>query len=181
MKVSILIIGDEILSGDTFDTNSDFACKLLTENGFTVFQKLTVGDREKEIAQALEYLLQGAALVITTGGLGPTKDDITKKVFTDFFNTQLIHNESVAQSLRERFARMNREVNKLTETQAMVPEHAEVFINPVGTAPLFWFKKDDKNVITLPGVPQEMRHLLENIFMPLIVERFSTGKILIIN
>jgi len=172
MKVGILIIGDEILSGETLDTNSRFAAKLLNDHGFNVINRITVGDREKEITDGLEYLLKEADIVISCGGMGPTKDDITKKTLANYFGSELIWDAKVEEELRSRYERMGRVLNELTLQQAMVPAKAEVIINPVGTAPVFWFQKNNKAVITLPGVPIEMRHLMEHIILQKLKEKF---------
>ena len=177
MKTALLIIGDEILSGDTLDTNSRFAARLLNENGIHVIRRLTVGDREDEIKEALASLLKDADLVISCGGMGPTKDDVTKKSFASYFGSELIWDKNVEEELKSRYAKAGRVLNELTLAQSLVPEKAEVIINPVGTAPVFWFEENGKAVVTLPGVPSEMRYLMSNIILEKIKKRFTTNVI----
>jgi nicotinamide-nucleotide amidase len=174
LKTALLIIGDEILSGDTLDTNSHFATSLLRNNGFSVEHILAAGDRATPIRTALDFLFGQVDIVISTGGLGPTKDDITKQTLTDYFGTELVLNDNVYEQLKKWLAGRGREVNELNKQQAMVPAAAETFLNPVGTAPVFWFRKgDNKHLITLPGVPKEMRHILQEIIVPVLKERFT--------
>ena len=178
MNTALLIIGDEILNGDTLDTNSNFAAKLLTENGINVNRKLTVGDSKEAIINGLDFLLKEADLVISTGGLGPTRDDITKYTFAEYFGSELVFNEEVHQYLENRYAKRKSVLNDLTKSQAIVPAKSETIINPVGTAPIFWFSQNNKVVVTLPGVPYEMRYLLENIVLEKIKDTFKTESLI---
>ncbi|RYD71753.1 MAG: CinA family nicotinamide mononucleotide deamidase-related protein [Sphingobacteriales bacterium] len=179
MKAAILIIGDEILGGSTLDTNSHFAAGLLRAHNFELQNILTVADKADSIKTGLDILFSFADIVISTGGLGPTKDDITKHVITEYFGTQLVFNEDVYENLSQRFAKRGLKVNELTKTQAFVPESAEIIQNPVGTAPVFWMenKNNGKVLITLPGVPGETRFLLEGAILPRLKSRFQTGHV----
>ena len=178
MKVGLLIIGDEILSGETLDTNSQFAAQLLNENGFNLVSRITVGDRENEIIKGLESLLNDAEIVITCGGMGPTKDDITKNTIAAYFGSDMVWNKEVENELKSRYEKTGRVLNELTIQQSLVPEKAEIIMNPVGTAPVFWFNKGEKVVITLPGVPLEMRYIMQNIILDKIKTRFVADFIL---
>jgi nicotinamide-nucleotide amidase len=179
MKAAILVIGDEILGGNTLDTNSHFAAGLLREHNFQVMNILTVADNAHSIRTGLDVLFSFADIIISTGGLGPTKDDITKQVITEYFGTQLVFNEDVYENLNQRYAKRGLTVNELTKTQAFVPESADVIQNPVGTAPVFWMenKNNGKVLITLPGVPGEMRFLIVGAVLPRLKKRFETGHV----
>jgi nicotinamide-nucleotide amidase len=173
MKAALLIIGDEILSGDTRDTNSHFAAGLLNGMGVSLVHILAAGDNEESIARALDFALANADLVISTGGLGPTKDDITKTTIAKYFDCGLKRDVAVYQALQERFAKSGMALNELNEAQAMVPEIAEAIVNPVGTAPVCWIEKNGKVLVTLPGVPSEMQYLLKEVLYDKIKERFA--------
>ncbi|MGZ5245250.1 MAG: CinA family nicotinamide mononucleotide deamidase-related protein [Bacteroidia bacterium] len=179
MKAAILVIGDEILGGNTLDTNSHFAAGLLREHNFEVQNILTVADTAQAIKNGLDILFSFADIIISTGGLGPTKDDITKQVITEYFGTQLVFNDEVYENLNQRYAKRGLTVNELTKTQAFVPQSADVIQNPVGTAPVFWMenKNNGKVLITLPGVPGEMRFLIEGAVLPRLKQRFATGHV----
>lgn len=177
MKVSILIIGDEILSGETMDTNSGFACELLNSNGLNVVRKLTVGDKAEEIKSGLDLLLGDSDLVISTGGLGPTKDDITMHAFADYFQSEIVFDEGIYHNLKERYAQRGKDLNKLNKSQAMVPLKAQVIQNPVGTAPVLWFHENGKVLVALPGVPHEMEFLMRNVVMERLKNEFIKEEI----
>jgi nicotinamide-nucleotide amidase len=177
MQVSLLIIGDEILNGDTKDTNSHFAAGLLRDNGMPPARILTVGDRAEDIRAGLDFLFQTADLIVSTGGLGPTKDDITKNVIAEYFGSALTFSEEVYHTLSERFAKRGKTINELNRQQAVVPSLAEVIQNPVGTAPIFWMERNGKTLVCLPGVPGEMRFLLENELIPRIRARFNLSAV----
>lgn len=177
MKVALLIIGDEILNGSTLDTNSHFAAGLLREHNYQVISKITVGDNHGEIITALATLFSKADLVISSGGLGPTKDDVTKEAISSYFNTPLIFNEEIYENLRQRYEKRGMDINKLNRTQALVPEIATVIQNSVGTAPVLWIEQGDKVLVTLPGVPSELRFLLENVVLERIKQKFPAGVI----
>jgi nicotinamide-nucleotide amidase len=178
MQAGILIIGDEILSGNVQDTNSSFAARLLFSNSIPVSRVLAVSDTEEGIREGLSWLYDKVDLLITTGGLGPTKDDITKAAIASFFNSELIFNTDVYETLRERFAKRGKTLNELNKAQAMVPAVAEVIPNDVGTAPVFWIEQNNKVVITLPGVPSEMRFLLEHVLLERLKAKFVHRQIL---
>lgn len=174
MKTALLIIGDEILNGGVQDTNSGFAARQLLNAGLPVSRTLVCADREEDIRSALDFLFREADLVISTGGMGPTLDDVTKKVITEYFDTELVFNKEVYANVQKIMTGRGRELNEFNSSQAMVPAAAEVIQNPVGTAPVFWLKKNNKVLITLPGVPAEMRHILEYILLDKLKAAFNT-------
>jgi len=173
----LLIIGDEILNGNVQDTNSSFAARLLFGNNIPVSTIHTVGDTEQAIKDGIANMFEKVDLLISTGGLGPTKDDITKTAIASYYNTALERNEEVLADLTARYAKRGLSLNELNQGQAMVPAIAEVIHNPVGTAPVFWIEQKGKTLITLPGVPGEMRYLLENVLLPRLREKFVTTAI----
>lgn len=173
MKACLLIIGDEILSGDTRDTNSHFAASLLRSIGVNLIHTLVAADNEESIIRAMNFVWKQADLIISTGGLGPTKDDITKTTIAKHFGCGLKRDETVYKALSERFAKRGMTLNELNEAQALVPEIAEAIVNPVGTAPVCWIEKNGKVLITLPGVPSEMQYLLKEVLYERIKKQFA--------
>ncbi len=171
MKASIVIIGDEILIGRVADTNTPAIASALTACGFDVCGVRTVGDSAQDIHGAVVCAMAEADIVISTGGLGPTRDDITKSVLTDIFGGELRHDASVAQNVERVFARRGLAMNDLTRTQAVVPTSCRVIQNTVGTAPVMWFEKDGKVMVAMPGVPAETRAMLPTV-VDAVVERF---------
>lgn len=178
MKAVLLIIGDEVLNGNTLDTNSNFAAGLLRENGIHLSKILTIGDTKNEIIEGLDYALSMGDLIISTGGLGPTKDDITKATVAEYFGTTLTLSNEVLEAIRERYEKRGIPMTKLNENQALVPVDGKYYINPVGSAPIFRLKKEDKTYYALPGVPREMQYLMEHILMPEIRKTFVNETIL---
>jgi nicotinamide-nucleotide amidase len=179
MNIALLIIGDEILSGETLDTNARYITQQLNKEGFNVSKKLTVGDRLNEIIDGIKYLFIESDFIITTGGLGPTKDDVTKYAFCEYFQSELVLNNEVLQYLQERYTKAGRELTALNQYQAMVPAKAKTLINPVGTAPVFWFNESGKSLTCLPGVPTEMRYLIENVVLPELKTQYGMSDTII--
>ena len=178
MNASIVTIGDEILIGQIVDTNSVSIARHLNGIGITIAEKLSIGDSAEAIIQTLERLTQDSRVVIITGGLGPTKDDITKHTLASYFNSRLIYNEVEGEHIRSLLARRGIEFTELNRGQAMVPECCTVLHNAYGTAPGMWFE-DAKGaiIISLPGVPFEMEHLMEDEVIPRLKERFELQSI----
>lgn len=172
MKASIIIIGDEILLGKVTDTNSGAIARVLDPAGWQIGDIVTVGDEREEIAEAVARALKRSQLVITTGGLGPTKDDITKGVLTDIFGGELCMNHDVTENIRRVFALRGLTLNPLTEAQALVPSSCRVIQNRYGTAPIMWFEKDGKVLVSMPGVPFETEGMLPEVAAA-ISERFT--------
>ena len=173
MKAAIITIGDEILLGQILDTNSQFIAQELTRLGAQTMQMRSVGDTRGEILAALKETLQGADVVIVTGGLGPTKDDITKNALAEFFNTTLEFNPQVYTWLEELFAANPARLNAYNKTQAMLPKTCVPLRNLKGTACGMWFEQDGKIVVSLPGVPFETKYLLPVEVLPRLKEKFA--------
>ena len=163
MKLSIIIIGDEILLGRVTDTNSGMIARAFSADGWQVASVRTVGDKADAIADAIRRALDESTLVITTGGLGPTRDDITKAVMADIFGGPMVWNDAVSANIDTIFAQRKIKLNELTRRQALVPASCRVIQNRLGTAPLMVFGKDGKTLIAMPGVPFESRGMLPEV------------------
>ena len=173
MKVSIIVIGDELLLGQVVDTNSGDIARIISSANWQVSHVVTIGDSENAIRKAVGTALEVSDLVITTGGLGPTKDDITKQVLMEFFGGELYFDNSVLENVIDVCSRRHIEVNELTRMQAMVPSSCEVMQNTVGTAPIMWFEKNGKVLVALPGVPFEMNEMMRKAVFPRLLKRFG--------
>lgn len=173
IKATIITIGDEILIGQIVDTNSVSIAKRLNAAGITVEEKLSIGDDAEQIATTLKRAHTLSQIVIITGGLGPTKDDITKHTLARIFSSQLIENKAVAEHVEKMLAVRGIAFNALNRSQAMVPECCTVLFNHHGTAPGMWFEEGDHVTISLPGVPFEMEHLMEDEVMPRLKAHYS--------
>jgi len=179
VKVEIITIGDEILIGQIVDTNSAWMATELNKCGFELAQITSVHDDTNHIVESLQMALKRADVVLFTGGIGPTKDDITKQTLTKFFNTKLVFDQSVIQNIEQLFStRPNFVLNELTRLQAMVPEDCTVIQNVVGTAPLTWFERDGKVVVSMPGVPYEMKNAMSTEIIPRLQKHFKTPVLL---
>jgi len=179
VKVEIITIGDEILIGQIVDTNSAWMATELNKSGFELAQITSVHDDANHIIESLEMALKRADVVLFTGGIGPTKDDITKQTLTKFFKTKLIFDESVIANIERLFStRPNFVLNELTRLQAMVPENCTVIQNLVGTAPVTWFEKDGKVIVSMPGVPYEMKNVMSTEIIPRLQQHFKTPVLL---
>lgn len=163
MKLNIVIIGDEILLGRVTDTNSGLLARAFSECGWQVGAVRTVGDNADAIREAIEASLADSALVLTTGGLGPTRDDITKGVLMSVFGGKLIFDKAVEANVEAIFADRGIKINELTRTQALVPDSCRVIQNRYGTAPLMWFERDGRVLVSMPGVPFETRGMLQEV------------------
>ncbi|MBO5878112.1 MAG: competence/damage-inducible protein A [Alistipes sp.] len=174
MKATIITIGDEILIGQIVDTNSASISKHLNGAGITVEEKTSIGDEAEQIEATLHRALQSSQVVIITGGLGPTKDDITKHTLARIFNSPMHEDERVCEHVRTMLERRGISFNDLNRGQAMVPDCCTVLFNAYGTAPGMWFETESGGVvISLPGVPFEMEHLMEDEVMPRLKARFA--------
>lgn len=173
MKTEIITIGDELLIGQVVDTNSAWMAKELNKIGFDVFRITTIGDDREELLEAFETALSRVDVVLVTGGIGPTNDDITKKTLCEFFNTELIFNESVLNNIEEMFAHRNMPVNELTRGQANVPKDCVVIPNSAGTAPITWFEREGKVLVSMPGVPYEMKTVMTNEVLPRLQAKYA--------
>lgn len=173
MQVEIITIGDEILIGQIVDTNSAWMAAELNKAGFEVVQITSVHDNEKQITEALELALERAEVVLFTGGIGPTKDDITKLTLCRYFGAELIFDAQVYADIEKLLKNRMRAMNELTKTQAMVPDKAVIISNPIGTAPITWFYKGEKVVVSMPGVPYEMKRAMEFEIIPRLQQQFQ--------
>ena len=174
MKAAIITIGDEILIGQIVDTNSGFIAKLLDKIGVEIHEMISISDNKNHILETFAKLQNQVDLVLITGGLGPTKDDITKHTFCEYFEDQLVRNESVEKHVIDLIEKaMNRPASQMNKDQALVPSKCSVLHNDVGTAPGMWMKKENTVYISLPGVPYEMKYILENEIIPKIVKEYQ--------
>ena len=174
IKATIITIGDEILIGQIVDTNSVSIAKHLNTAGITVHEKISIGDTAQQIEQTLARALAQSEVVIITGGLGPTKDDITKHTLAKIFASGMHEDKRVADHVRTMLERRGIEYNALNQGQAMVPDCCTVLFNAHGTAPGMWFEDTKGRVtISLPGVPFEMEHLMEDEVMPRLKAHFA--------
>lgn len=178
MNIEIITIGDEILIGQIVDTNSAWMANLLTQEGFNIAAITSVGDDSISISKALDIALQRVDVVLMTGGIGPTKDDITKSTLCRYFHSELIFNDSVLENIENIFRNKNIKLNQLTKNQALVPSCATVIQNLVGTAPLLWFDIDEKVLVSMPGVTFEMKNAMQLEILPRLIQKFSTEKYL---
>ena len=177
MKVSIINIGDELLIGQVVNTNASTMSQMLIAAGIDVNEVVTIGDDGDAIRESLTRCLKLSDAVLITGGLGPTKDDITKAVLCNFFHSHLVENPTALENVRRIFAIRGFELTPVNRAQALVPECCQVLNNDLGTAPCMWFEQDGKVVVSMPGVPFEMEWLMENRVVPKLQETFKTGAI----
>jgi len=174
MKAAIITIGDEILIGQIVDTNSGFIAKSLDKIGVDIHEMISISDNKNHILETFAKLQNQVDLVLITGGLGPTKDDITKHTFCEYFEDQLVRNEEVEKHVIELIEKaMNRPASQMNKDQALVPSKCIVLHNAVGTAPGMWMKKENTVYISLPGVPYEMKYIVENGIIPKIVKEYK--------
>ena len=176
MKLEVVTIGTELLLGHILDTNAAELGATLAAAGVEIVRRTSVGDRPEQIRAAVQEALDRTGFVITTGGLGPTRDDMTKKEVAAIFNKPLVLDAAVLRSLEERFRRLGRPMPAVNRTQAEVPAGATVLPNPRGTAPGLWVEDSGRVVVMLPGVPSEMRVLLAEEVFPRIVARGGGGR-----
>ena len=179
ISAKIITIGDEILIGQIVDTNSTFISKQLINIGIEVNEILSISDEKSSIFNALDNSLNKFDIVITTGGLGPTNDDITKEVFCEFFNDKLVHNENLLIHIENLFKKfVNNPINNLNRAQALVPSKAKLIENKFGTAAGMAMIKDNTLFISLPGVPYEMKSMITSSVLPLLSKEFECPVIL---
>ena len=175
IRAEIITIGDEILFGQITDTNTQWIGAELTNIGIRPVRKTSVGDIQEDIISALTEASQRADVIIVTGGLGPTKDDITKHTFCKYFGSELKINEDALALVTEFFAKRGREMTELNIQQAALPTNCTYIPNLWGTAPGMWFEKDNVIYVSLPGVPYEMKSLMEHAILPRLKERFVSN------
>jgi len=174
MKATIITIGDEILIGQIIDTNSAFIAKSLDKIGVEINEMISISDDKDHILDTFAKLQNKVDLVLITGGLGPTKDDVTKKTFCDYFQDELVVNDKVLKHVTELIEGIfKRPINQMNKDQALVPSKCTVLHNAVGTAPGMWMKKENTVFVSLPGVPYEMKYLIENEIIPKVIEEYE--------
>ena len=178
VKVEIITIGDEILIGQIVDTNSAWMSVELNKAGFEIVQITSVHDDAAHIVASLDLALERADVVLFTGGIGPTKDDITKQTLSRYFGMQLVFNDEVYKNIEQVLTQRSRAVNELTRTQAFVPDGCTVIQNRVGTAPVTWFEKNGKVIVSMPGVPNEMKHIMSTEVISRLSQRYKTPTII---
>lgn len=178
MKSEIITIGDEILIGQIVDTNSAWIAKKLNNIGVEINRIVSISDNKNEIVTALNGALNRCDLVLITGGLGPTNDDITKMTLADYFGMELIENKALYKKIEARLQQYNIPMNKFNTEQALVPNRATIIPNNYGTAPAMWFEKNGKVVVSMPGVPGEMKGIMQEELLLKIANSFTTSNIL---
>ncbi len=175
MNCSIIVIGDEILIGQVIDTNSGDIARMVEPYGWHVNDVQVVGDDTSQILLAIKRAFESSDVVLTTGGLGPTKDDITKTTLCQYFGGELYENADVLENVKEVVAKRGLKLNELTAQQAIVPSSCQVIQNRVGTAPLMWFEKDKKVLVSIPGVPFEAIQMFREAVLPMLLAKFHSN------
>lgn len=171
MKAGIITIGDEILIGQIVDTNSAWMAAKMTDAGFEIEEQQAIGDNAEQIKNTITDVFSRVDVILMTGGLGPTKDDITKKTLCEYFGTELIYNNDVLKNIEALF--VGRTVNELTRNQAYVPKDCTVIQNRAGTAPITWFNYKGKVLVSMPGVPYEMKYVMEHEIIPRLQKKYD--------
>ena len=177
VHAEIITIGDEILYGQIIDTNSQWMSEALDEIGVRTIRKTTVGDDEKAIIAAFQEAFTRADLVLITGGLGPTHDDITKKALAAYFDCPISINPQALEEIRVLFEKRGFILSETNQQQAALPEKCEMISNKNGSAPGMWFEQEDKVFVSMPGVPHEMKGLMDDAILPRIEKEFHTSPI----
>jgi nicotinamide-nucleotide amidase len=170
----VITIGDEILYGQITDTNTQWISTELDKIGIKLIRKSSVGDQEKNILDILTESSQRADIIIMTGGLGPTKDDITKKTLCKFFDDVLVRNDHAFAFVKDFFEKRGREFTDINQQQALLPSKATYLFNKTGTAPGIWINENGKIFVSMPGVPHEMKYLMANEVIPRLQSHFKT-------
>jgi len=173
MKAELITIGDEILIGQIVDSNSAWMAQQLNDAGIHVTQITSISDNKQHILDALELAGTRADIILITGGLGPTKDDITKSTLCTFFNTKLVLNDEVLKHVKALFDSFGAELLEVNKRQAEVPANCEVIMNQKGTAPGMWFSHEGKIYVSMPGVPYEMKAIISGYVIPKLQELFK--------
>ena len=174
MKAAIITIGDEILIGQIVDTNSGYIAKALDRIGIEIKEMLSISDDKQAILDAFLYLQNNVDIVVITGGLGPTKDDITKKTICDYFDDELVRDSAVEAHVIALIEKaLQRKASQMNIDQALVPSKCTVLHNEVGTAPGMWIKKEQTLFVSLPGVPYEMKYLVDHQLVPTLVKEYE--------
>lgn len=175
-KVEIINIGDELLIGQVVNTNASWMGSILSEQGFEVIKILAIPDEKSAIKSAIDEAIQTADIILLSGGLGPTKDDITKKVLAEYFNSEMYFNEEAYQHIQDLFKSRGFVVSEVNKQQAYLPAKAEVIPNRNGTASGMLFEKNGCVIVSMPGVPFEMKTMMEKELVPRLLEKFNPNK-----
>lgn len=176
MKVEIIAIGDELLIGQTIDTNSAWIGEQLFALNFEMIQVSKIRDEKRHILDALKVAENRSDIILITGGLGPTKDDITKETLCEYFNTGMVQNEKALENIKRIFKQSNRELLQVNKDQALLPANSKYVENLNGTAPGMWFDKDGKTFVSMPGVPYEMKPMMEKFIIPKLLKKYQPKK-----
>ncbi len=177
VNTTIITIGDELLIGQVIDTNSAWMAQELNKSGINVVKRLAIGDTENRIAEALDAEIGNTDIILMTGGLGPTKDDITKAVLCKYFDTTLEENEIALTNIKQIFAKRNRPLQEVNIKQAWLPKSCTPVQNKNGTAPGMIFQKNNTLIVSMPGVPFEMKGMMEDDIIPLLKEKYEVAAI----
>lgn len=175
-KVEIINIGDELLIGQVVNTNASWMGELLSAWGFEVKQMTTIADQSEDIKEAVKLAMNRTDIILLSGGLGPTKDDITKKTLSDFFNSEMYFNEEAFQNVNRLFKARGFQVSDVNKDQALLPQKAIAIPNENGTAYGMWFQEGKKVIVSMPGVPFEMKTMMEYYVLPRLTEKFKPQK-----
>ncbi|MGA9589763.1 MAG: competence/damage-inducible protein A, partial [Salegentibacter sp.] len=174
MRAEIIAIGDEILIGQIVDTNSGFIARELNKIGISVHQITAVEDEKHHILTTLREASKRAKVVLITGGLGPTKDDVTKSCLCEYFEDEMVQNEEALAHVEQLFEKyIDSPISDLNRRQALVPSKAKVLINKYGTAPGMWFEEDEVIYVSMPGVPFEMKALMQDEVVPRLQQKLK--------
>jgi nicotinamide-nucleotide amidase len=173
VTAEVLAIGDELLYGQTLDTNSHWISGELDKAGIKVIRRTTIGDQVSEILSAFAEAEQRADIILITGGLGPTSDDLTKPCLAKYFDCPLVINQEALAEVTAFFAQRGRELTELNRMQAALPECCEKITNPMGTAPGMWFHRNNKVFVSMPGVPFEMKRMMTETIISKLLQVFS--------
>ena len=173
MKAQIISIGDELLIGQTVNTNASFIGEKISDLNIDVVKIGTIGDEEDIILKEFKNAYENSDLIIVTGGLGPTHDDITRSAVVKFFNTELVKNEEVLENIKNLFAKRGRKLTQVNIDQSLVPKNAEVIKNSKGTAPGYWIENEGKIFVVMPGVPYEMKTMMSDFVSEKLKEKTS--------
>lgn len=176
-KAVILTIGDELLIGQTIDTNSAWMGEKLSEIGIEIVEKIAISDTREGIVSALDRAMEKGNVILITGGLGPTKDDITKKVMAEYFGMGMRFDDPTYDRILKLFARWGRSTTEAHKEQCYMPDGAKILENKMGTAPGMQFNHNGKVLISMPGVPYEMKYIMENSVLPLLRKEYSNQSI----
>ncbi len=173
MIAELISIGDEILLGQTVNTNAAWIGEELHKTGITLNRVITIRDDRQAIIETLNEVRSKTELILITGGLGPTRDDITKNTLAEYFDSKMVESKEAMEAIKELAEARGLELNELNKSQAMIPEKCEVIPNKYGTAPGMWFREEGKHFVSLPGVPYEMKYMMTEFVLPSLKNEFD--------